>query len=198
MVGETGTHDYLYAVRMSFTDSMAVVRGLLSEQEIEYFKQFIPDSGKKRVYTRPQLWAPLNQAVDELGGRMPNKAVGRLLRSKLGTLSTLYLQKADMLRRGDAAPHIDDRTVALSTSINLDDAGETTELRAHRITGSDAPYSEIVREWNTAGIKSVNDFEDRILLEPGDAVLIGRGVAHGSITGTERESFVVRTRGMIS
>lgn len=198
MVSEIGTHDYLHAVRMSFVDSMVVVRGLLSEQEIQYFKQFIPDTGKKRVYTRPQLWVPLNQAVSEFGGRMPNKAVGRLIRSKLGGLSTLYLQKADMLRRGDAAPHIDDRTVALSTSINLDDADETTELRAHRIAESNAPYGEIVREWNAAGIKSVSDFEDRILLEPGDAVLIGRGVAHSSVTGVERESMVVRTRGIIS
>lgn len=194
MIAEVGPAEYVKGVRLSFESSLVVVRGLVQADEVLFLKQFVPKAGKKRVYVRPHLWGSLGDSV----GTVTNtkSEVGGLVRSKLGPSATLYLQRPDMLRRGDTATHIDDRTVALSTSINLDGNGEPAVLRAARIAPADAPYREIDEAWSDSGRRSVNDLPDEVELNNGDAVIIGRGVVHSSVTGIERESLTIRTRGI--
>lgn len=195
MLYEVGAADYPEGVRKSFEASMVVVTGLVSSQRAEEIGQHVPIDGKHRVYLRPLLWKALYNSVEPIS--RTRTQTRNIIANQLGPLSTLYLQRPDILRRGNVALHADGRTIALSTSVNLDNGNGPTRLMAQRVTDADAPYSDILDAWKSIAGQDPTSFSDVIELYPGDGVIIGRGVVHCSESTPDRESIVFRTRGII-
>jgi|SRR3989344_119972 len=195
MLYEVDALNYLEGVRKSFEASMVVVTGLVSPREADEIGQHVPLDGKHRVYLRPLIWKALYNSVEPISEtREQTKSI---VANRLGPLSTLYLQRPDMLRRGSVGVHTDGRTIALSTSVNLDNGNGPTRLMAERVADADAPYSEILDACKSINGQENTSFTDEVEIFPGDGVIIGRGVVHCSESAPDRESIVFRTRGII-
>jgi hypothetical protein len=198
MISEFPANRYAEGVQASFESSLVVVRGVLTEERARELATLTPSVGRRRITTNPALSLCFRNAVDAIAET--RRSVGKIITDKLGPLATLggvYLQQPDMSRAGNVGPHIDGRNIMLSTSVNLVVGSEPTELYGERIADARAPYDAIRNAQAQCDLKDPEDFADRVELQAGDALIVGRGVLHGSVTDPDRRSLVYRTRGMV-
>ncbi|MDB5175235.1 MAG: hypothetical protein JWM81_93 [Candidatus Saccharibacteria bacterium] len=199
MISEFPASRYAEGVQASFESSLVVVRGVLSRKRAHELAALTPRIGRQRLLTHPLLAWQFRNAVEAI--TETRSSVGRVITDTLGPLATMggaYLQLPDMSRAGPVRPHIDGRNIMLSTSVNLATGSQATILYGERIASPLAPFDAIHTAWQQSGLKSPRDFTDWVELEAGDALIVGRGVLHGSVSDPARQSVVYRTRGIIT
>ncbi len=190
--------EYIDAVQASFENSIVAVTDILPDDKALELAKFAPDQGRHKVYLDLGMMAKFNDAIDPITNT--RMVVNNLITSRLGSMSTfasIYAQRPDVIRAGETMPHYDGFSIALSTSVNLDDDGQPVTVYGYRLADADAPYRDIVNAYKQIRLNLGSLNYDQVAVKTGDAVVIGRGVLHFSHASPDRKSISNRTRGLI-